>query len=121
MDDTVEDNLIKFIGCCGAYCKTCKPFIEGTCKGCKLGYKEGKRNINRSKCEMKLCCFKDKKLETCADCSEYLKCDTINNFYSKNGYKYKKYKQNTEFIRDNGYSNFLILADNWKNAYGKLE
>lgn len=25
------------IGCCGAYCKTCREF-EKTCKGCKLGY-----------------------------------------------------------------------------------
>lgn len=53
---------------------------------------------------MKLCCFRDNKLETCADCSEYLECDTINNFYGKNRYKYKKYKQNTVFIRKKGYS-----------------
>jgi hypothetical protein len=38
-----EKNSIRFVGCCGAYCKTCKPFIEGTCKGCKLGYENKER------------------------------------------------------------------------------
>ena len=118
IDSTSEEDPIRFVGYCGAYCKTCKPFIEGSCKGCKLGYEKGERSINRSKCEMKLCCFRDKKLENCADCQEYSECDTINNFYGKNGYKYKKYKQNNEFIRENGYSKFISLTNNWKNAYG---
>jgi len=29
------------IGCCGAYCKTCKAFVDKTCKGCKVGYEKG--------------------------------------------------------------------------------
>ena len=110
----------RFIGCCGAYCKTCKSYIEKFCKGCKLGYNNKNRNINRSKCSMKICCFKEKLLETCADCSDYSKCKIINNFYSKNGYKYKKYKQAIDFIRNNGYCKFFKLADNWKNPYGKF-
>jgi len=36
-----QEKTIRFIGCCGAYCKTCKAFIDGSCKGCKLGYQEG--------------------------------------------------------------------------------
>jgi hypothetical protein len=121
MDSEGEENSSKFVGCCGAYCKTCKPFVEGSCKGCTLGYENKERSINRSKCEIKLCCFRDNKLETCADCSKYLECDTLNNFYNKNGYKYKKYQQNTEFIRENGYLKFVMMANNWKNAYGKLK
>ena len=119
-----EDNLanqIRFIGCCGAYCKTCLPLIENYCKGCKLGYDTGKRDINAAKCKMKLCCFKEKKLETCADCTEYSSCKIILAFHNKNGYKYKKYKQSIEFIRKNGYQEFLKNAQNWKRAYGKLE
>jgi len=114
-----QENSIRFIGCCGAYCKTCKPFIEEFCKGCKLGYDKG-RDINKAKCNMKVCCFKKKELETCADCPDYPKCKTIHNFFSKNGFKYKKYKQAIEFIRKNGYSKFINLANEWKGAYGKL-
>jgi hypothetical protein len=121
MNSNDTENLKRYIGCCGAYCKTCKPYIEGFCKGCKLGYDEGERDINKAKCFMKVCCFKEKMLETCADCPDYLKCKIIHNFYSKNGYKYKKYKQAIEFIRKNGYSRFIKLADKWKGAYGKLD
>lgn len=111
---------VKLIGCCGAYCKTCRPFKEGYCKGCKLGYGEEKRNIKDAKCKMKVCCFK-KNLETCADCSDYLECKIILNFHSKKGYKYKKYKQSIEFIRKNGYAEFLKAVSKWKCAYGGLE
>lgn len=112
---------IRFIGCCGAYCKTCKSFVEGFCKGCKLGYDTGERDIAKSKCEIKLCCFKKRKYETCADCPDFASCKTIGNFYNKNGYKYRKYKQAIEFIRKNGYSKFIILSGAWKGAYGRLE
>jgi|SRR3989304_7539610 len=118
----IQKNLtIRFIGCCGAYCKTCKVLIEGFCKGCKLGYDEWERDINKAKCAMKVCCFKEKKLETCADCPDYSECKIIQHFYSKNGYKYKKYKQSIEFIRENGYSRFIKLANGWKSPYGKLD
>lgn len=121
MNSNKTENLKRYIGCCGAYCKTCKVFIEGVCKGCKLGYDEGERDINKAKCNMKVCCFKEEKLETCADCSDYPKCKTIHDFYSKNGFKYMKYKQAIEFIRKNGYSKFIKLADGWKGAYGRLD
>lgn len=110
-----------YIGCCGAYCKTCKPYIEGLCKGCKLGYDTGQRDINRAKCKIKLCCFKDKKFDTCADCSDLDSCQILNSWYDKKAHKYKKYKQANEFIRKNGYSKFIKLADKWKNAFGKLD
>ena len=119
-----EDDITKeimLIGCCGAYCKTCPPLIENYCKGCKLGYNTGKSDINDAKCKMKVCCFKEKNLETCADCQDYITCKIMLDFHSKNGYKYKKYKQSIEFIRKNGYAKFLKTAKDWKRAYGRLE
>ena len=117
-DSTTE---IRLIWCCGAYCKTCPAFKEDYCKGCKLGYDTGERDINDSKCKMKVCCFKGKNLETCADCLEYSTCKIMLDFHSKNGYKYKKYQQSIEFIRKNGYTDFLKTAKDWKHAYGRLE
>lgn len=111
----------EYIGCCGAYCKTCKPLIDNICKGCKLGYNTGQRDIKKAKCSIKVCCISEKKLDTCADCSELGTCQIIGNFYSKNGYKYKKYKQAIEFIRENSYEQFLKIADRWKMQYGKYE
>lgn len=111
----------RYIGCCGAYCKTCKPFIDGPCKGCKIGFDTGERDINRAKCKIKLCCFRDKNFDTCADCPELESCKIIGSWYDKNGYKYKKYKQAIEFIKANGYSKFTKLANKWKYAYGRLE
>lgn len=122
-DATNENQVspVRFIGCCGAYCRTCGVLKEGMCKGCKLGYDQRDRNIAKAKCAMKVCCFKDKHLETCADCPEYSKCEQIQMFHSRKGYKYKKYKQSIEFIRKNGYSAFLQFSDSWNGPYGKLE
>lgn len=112
----------KEIGCCGAYCKTCRLPISGShCRGCKLGYKTGERDINKTKCKFKICCFKERELETCADCSDYPSCKLIHIFYDKSGTKYKKYKQSIDFIRDNGYDNFIEIADHWNGPYGKLK
>lgn len=115
-----NSDLEKYIGCCGAYCRTCRPYTEGFCKGCKVGYDSGKRDIDNARCKMKICCFKERKLETCADCPDFDSCKIIARFYEKNGFKYKKYKQSVEFIRKNGYSEFFKLADTWKGPYGKL-
>jgi hypothetical protein len=120
-DPGKEEDPVRFIGCCGAYCRTCKAFIEGSCKGCKLGYDTGERDIQKSRCRMKICCFKERSLETCADCPDYTTCPIISDFHNKNGYKYKKYKQSIEFIRKHGYAKFLEKAKNWKGAYGKLQ
>ncbi len=111
---------VKQIGCCGAYCGTCKELTKEFCAGCKLGYEEGKRDINRARCKMKVCCFKEKKLETCADCSEYESCQIIRAWFDKKGYIYKKYRESIEFIRKYGYDVFLEQADQWKGPYGKL-
>jgi len=56
---------------------------------------------------------------SCADCDEYSFCGTIQGFYKKSGYKYSKYREATEFIRANGYDEFLAIASRWKNQYGK--
>lgn len=108
------------IGCCGAYCKTCRALIGKTCYGCKLGYDNGERDINKAKCKIKVCCIK-KSYDSCADCLDYQGCPIVNEFYGKNGYKYKKYQQAVDFIRGYGYDSFLKIADKWKNAYGKYK
>lgn len=115
----------KEIGCCGAYCKTCMNWQkekypnERTCHGCKLGYELDRRDVSKAKCKMKVCCFIERRLETCADCSDY-PCKTLEAFWNKNGWKYKQYKKQLEFIRQNGYEKYLNSADKWKRAYGKL-
>lgn len=109
-------SLKRYIGCCGAYCKTCKPFIVGYCKGCKLGYDTGKRDINRAKCKIKLCCFKDKKFNTCADCSDF-PCEILKSFYGKGR---KRYEKSIVFIKEKGYSKFIKLANEWNDSCGKL-
>lgn len=108
------------IGCCGAYCATCKVFLAKACAGCKLGYEEGGRDLCLAKCQIKVCCIQ-KTQSTCADCKEYESCAKLQNFYGKNGYKYGKYRQATEHIKSNGYTSFLEIADTWKNAYGKYK
>ncbi|MBN2065860.1 MAG: DUF3795 domain-containing protein [Candidatus Thermoplasmatota archaeon] len=112
---------MRYIGCCGAYCKTCPPYNDGYCKGCKQGYENGERNIDAAKCKMKVCCIKEKKIETCADCTDYNTCTILHEFQTKNGYKYKKYKQSLEFIRTHGYKEFLKKTKDWKHAYGPLK
>ena len=100
------------IGCCGAYCRTCRAFRDGTCRGCKLGYEEGKRDIKRAKCRMKVCCFAERGLQTCADCQNYETCEIIRTFQDKSGRKYKKYKEAMDFIRAHGYEEFLTAIAN---------
>jgi hypothetical protein len=47
-------------------------------------------------------------------------CKILEAFWSKNGWKYKQYKRQLEFIRQNGYDKYLNNADKWKRAHGKL-
>jgi hypothetical protein len=116
---------IEEIGCCGAYCKPCLETLrkynpdEVLCRGCKLGYESGIRNINRARCKVKICCFKERTLQTCADCVDY-PCDILQAFYDRKGYQGKRYRESIEFIRKNGYDEFLKIADKWKRRYGKL-
>jgi hypothetical protein len=109
---------IREIGCCGAYCGTCKVYEEKLCLGCKLGYDNGKRDISKAKCEMKVCCIQ-KGFNSCADCDTYISCKIIQTFYSKNRYKYKKYKEAIDYIIANGYEKFITIADKWTMQYGK--
>lgn len=106
------------IGCCGAVCRTCQQFTNKICAGCKIGYKSGDRDLNKAKCKIKICCIK-KDFITCADCDSLESCTTIQDWHGKNGYKYRKYKQAIEYIRKNGYKNFIEIAKNWKGPYGK--
>jgi hypothetical protein len=108
---------VEEIGCCGAYCGTCKAYPE-ICKGCKLGYSGGSRELCKAKCKIKVCCL-TKQHCTCADCPEYFNCETIQNFHTHEGYKYGKYKQAIAYIKSSGYDAFLEKADKWNGAYGK--
>ena len=106
------------LGCCGAYCKPCHAYASGACKGCKIGYDTGARDISKAKCTIKVCCI-GKGYQSCADCADYETCAVLNGFYQKNGYKYRKYKQAADTIRRFGYDEFLRIADQWTGAYGK--
>jgi len=108
------------IGCCGAYCVTCRAWKEQACKGCKIGYANGKRDINKARCKIKVCCIGNG-YNSCADCPDLQVCQIINTFFSKKGYKYGKYRQAIEYIKQNGYVAFIAIADKWTNAYGKYE
>ena len=110
--------LTREIGCCGAYCRTCRAY--GTaCKGCKVGYDTGERDLRKARCQIKVCCITEKHA-TCADCAEYRGCSTLGVFHAKKGHKYAKYRQSLEYIRSKGYRAFLTVADKWTNAYGTL-
>ncbi len=109
---------LREIGCCGAYCGTCRALREQACKGCTIGYDTGKRDICRARCRIKVCCV-TKDYTSCADCPDLSGCPTLAGFYGKKGYKYGKYRQAIAFIGQNGYAAFLKIADTWTNAYGK--
>lgn len=108
------------IGCCGAYCGTCPVLRKGLCKGCKLGYGPGERDLSKAKCAMKACCMR-RGLVSCADCADYETCAILAAFYGHAGYKYRKYREATAFIRERGYEEYLRFANGWNGAYGKLE
>ena len=88
--------MVEEIGCCGAYCGTCREY-QKTCKGCKSGYLDGSRDLSRAKCRMKKCCLTRGHI-TCGDCGEYESCETIQSFLSHPGYKYGKYRQALEYM-----------------------
>ena len=108
------------IGCCSAYCKTCRAFRDGHYRGCRLGYESGQRDINRAKCRIKVCCMREKHLQTCTECDDYSSCTILQNWYEKAGSKYHRYKTSAEFIREHGYDRFVEIADKWKDSRGKL-
>lgn len=66
------------IGCCGAYCGTCREY-RNTCNGCKTGYLDGSRDLSRARCKMKKCCLSRGGV-TCGDCGEYESCEIIQSF-----------------------------------------
>jgi hypothetical protein len=107
------------IGCCGAYCKTCKAFTTQVCRGCKAGYGNEERDLSKTKCEIKICCIQ-KGLETCADCDQFETCTTLQSYYGHDSYKYGKYRTAAEYIRAHGYDAFLRIADGWSGASGKF-
>ena len=111
---------VKLLGCCGAYCKTCKVLAENYCIGCKTGYEDKSRDLSKAKCKMKVCCM-TKGHVSCADCRELDVCGIMQTFFSKKGYKYGKYKQAIYSIREHGYKKFFAVANTWKMQYGKYD
>lgn len=110
------------IGCCGAFCATCRERTEGRCLGCTAGYETGDRDIARAKCRIKICCIGKLGFgSSCADCPDFSRCSTLQGFYEKSGCKYKKYRESLEFIRANGDAAFLEIAKSWKGPYGRLK
>ena len=106
------------IGCCGAVCGTCKPFATGNCRGCKIGYDDGTRDLKKAKCRIKVCCI-GKGFTTCADCGNRGICEIIGDWHGRKGYKYGKYRQAIDFIAGNGYEKFIGIAREWSNACGR--
>jgi len=90
------------------------------CRGCKLGYQNGTRDISKAKCKIKVCCIM-KNYNSCADCDIYESYAIISKFQSNNGYKYRKYRQALEFVRLHGYAKFIEIADKWKIQFGRYE
>ena len=108
------------IGCCGAYCKTCRAFRDGHCRGCRLGYDTGQRDLSRAKCRMKLCCMVERHLDTCAECDDFSSCTILQEWYGKASGKYRRYKESAEYVREHGSDRFVEIADGWKDACGRL-
>ena len=100
-----------------SYCGTCREYLK-TCKGCKPGYLDGSRDLNRARCKMKKCCLIRGHI-TCGDCEEYDRCEIIQSFPTHPGSKYSKYNKALEYIRPHDSAAFIKAAENWKNAYGK--
>jgi hypothetical protein len=108
------------IGCCCAYCRTCRAFRSGGCPGCRLGYEDGGRDAARIRCAMKSCCVLEKRFSTCAYCPEFETCPSLRTWYAKPGWKYGRYLASAEYIRAHGYDAFLTVADGWTDAIGRL-
>ena len=116
----MKNSSVEDIGCCGAFCGSCKVKKENFCIGCKIGYKTGERELSKAKCKMKVCCI-GRNHNTCADCEGLNDCRIINDFFNKNGYKYKKYREAIFYIATNGYPAFLKQTEKWTMQYGKYE
>ena len=106
------------MGCCGAYCGTCKEKRKMICLGCKTGYSDGRRDLLKAKCKIKVCCI-GRNFNSCSDCPDIDLCENLKKFFLKNGFKYKKYKEALEFIKNSGYDKFFEIAETWKAQYGK--
>jgi putative transcriptional regulator len=46
----------------------------------------GKRDLGKAKCRIKVCCFRERGLETCADCCGF-PCEILGEFWSRKGWR----------------------------------
>ncbi|MDD1757311.1 MAG: hypothetical protein LUQ22_01075 [Methanotrichaceae archaeon] len=71
-------------------------------------------------CKKKVCCIKILEIErTCSNCSEYLSCSMLKNFYGKKGYKYKSIGNRRSSIEVMVTNPFCKSQRN-ERPYGKL-
>jgi len=68
---------------------------------------------------MKVCCI-ERGLVACGECPELDSCSTMAAFFNHASYKYRKYREATEFIRRHGWAEFVKQAGTWTGAYGRL-
>jgi len=62
----------------------------------------------------------EKKMETCADCPRFDRCLVLADFHGKHWPSYLRYRRALEFIRADGYEEFMRRAKSWKRQYGEL-
>lgn len=112
---------IEEIGCCGAYCRTCRSYVRQVCRGCKVGYSTGERSLARARCRVKVCCLAERRHHTCADCPDFASCADLGRFHGQPKPAYPRYRATLDYIRQHGYERFLQAAAGWRAAHGQLD
>ena len=82
----------------------------------KLDIKQKLVIQNELNAKLRSAVSKKNNYNTCADCSNY-PCKVLEEFFNKGRTKYRK---QLDFIRNQGYNEFLENADQWKGPSGKL-
>lgn len=68
----------KLVARCGLYCGACRSYQKGRCPGCR-------ENEKATWCKIRSCCA-ERKIETCAGCSEFddpNQCGKFNNLIAR--------------------------------------
>lgn len=67
----------ELVAACGLYCGACRSYLRDRCPGCR-------KNTKATWCKIRLCC-QERRIESCAECSEYpdpQQCRKFNNLIS---------------------------------------
>jgi len=57
---------------------------------------------------------------TCAECKEYEDCHMLAEFHGKKPHEYRKFRESFDYIRANGYGEFLLKARECRRACGEF-